>query len=383
MVWTGGDPGTSRRGFIAGAVGSRRGGLPGRRGDQEYAPPVSPAAPGSKSNVFKRIIVPGGGPGAGIFVYSGTPKLGNPPVLSIVAPGTTTDPYGNALTSVLVIGSFAAANARFDSSGRLFFSDSAGHVRISVDPGVSGADTTIKFFNAFGAVTMLLDPTSGGFYQYSDTGSSTQGPLNLAAVTKSGNDPIDGTAAGGSFNLYGNTFLGGGLINFDPNSANFCYFSTQTLAAGIGLILQQNVVNSCWFALDLPLRDALTAIHPGTTATPETQQTPVLAANWATGSAAGGFQAVQYRLTVEGEVEISGIVHSTAAIAAGATIWTMPSGYIPATSARFGVDINNNAGGVVAGLVSVASGTGVVTLTLPALAGASEDVHFYRRYRLS
>lgn len=72
------------------------------RPDQVYTPPPG-AIYATSGDVFKgrQVIVFGNSPGAGIFVYTGTPALGNPPVLSIVAPGVTQDPYGNPVTSVL------------------------------------------------------------------------------------------------------------------------------------------------------------------------------------------------------------------------------------------------------------------------------------------
>jgi len=53
----------------------------------------------------KSLIVNTGGPTVtGVFVYNGTGAPGNGPILSIVAPGTTSDPYGNPVQAVLTIG---------------------------------------------------------------------------------------------------------------------------------------------------------------------------------------------------------------------------------------------------------------------------------------
>ncbi len=49
------------------------------------------------------VVVESGVPSSGLFVYSGTPGPGNPPVASIVAPGVTTDPYGNTVASILEV----------------------------------------------------------------------------------------------------------------------------------------------------------------------------------------------------------------------------------------------------------------------------------------
>jgi hypothetical protein len=86
-----------------------RGGLPARRPDQVYSPPAPGVPPGSAAGIFvgRRVVIfvpPGaGGAGSGLFVYAGQPALGNLPVLSIVAPGTTADPYGNPVVPVLEI----------------------------------------------------------------------------------------------------------------------------------------------------------------------------------------------------------------------------------------------------------------------------------------
>jgi hypothetical protein len=48
-------------------------------------------------NVFANFVVVSGTAGEGVFVYSGTPGAGNPPVSYMTAPGVTTDPYGNNL----------------------------------------------------------------------------------------------------------------------------------------------------------------------------------------------------------------------------------------------------------------------------------------------
>jgi hypothetical protein len=63
----------------------------------------------------------------GLFVYNGTPALGNPPVFAVVSPGTTQDPYGNNLplvgtaNPVLDVGNLAAGGAHIgiDASGDL------------------------------------------------------------------------------------------------------------------------------------------------------------------------------------------------------------------------------------------------------------------------
>ena len=74
------------------------GGLPPRRPDQAYHPEAVGAAPGQASpNVIARVVIIYG-TNQGVFLYQGPPSLGNPPVLSLTGPDTTTDPYGNPVT---------------------------------------------------------------------------------------------------------------------------------------------------------------------------------------------------------------------------------------------------------------------------------------------
>lgn len=58
---------------------------------------------GWQQSVFQLLIIEGNGPGTGLFVYSGAPGPANPPVLSVVSPGVTADPFGNPVISVLEI----------------------------------------------------------------------------------------------------------------------------------------------------------------------------------------------------------------------------------------------------------------------------------------
>jgi hypothetical protein len=66
----------------------------------------------SSFDITSRVIVISGVPGTGIFIYNGAPALGNPPVLSGVAPGVTADPYGNPIP-----GADRGAFAAYDNAG--------------------------------------------------------------------------------------------------------------------------------------------------------------------------------------------------------------------------------------------------------------------------
>jgi hypothetical protein len=86
-----------------------------------------------------KIVVSGTGAGTGVFVYNGTPGLGNPPITWLTN-GSLLDPYGNVLPAVIGVsgtGTFSAGdtlitpNGTFTYSGtpalgNLIYSDSSG-----------------------------------------------------------------------------------------------------------------------------------------------------------------------------------------------------------------------------------------------------------------
>lgn len=86
----------------------------------------------SNNSVFQVLIVTGGG--GGLFVYSGQPALGNPPVFAVVAPGVTHDPLGNAVVSILTAGNLAGAFTQIDGSGDILMYNAAGSQVIVVNP---------------------------------------------------------------------------------------------------------------------------------------------------------------------------------------------------------------------------------------------------------
>lgn len=125
------------------------------------------------NGTFRGVVVD-----AGMFVYNGTPALGNPPIFSITNPTTATDPFGNAV--------------------------------------VPDAVTT---YNAFGAVINVLSMSKAAFFQYRDLGSGIQGALILAVASTASTDPVVGTA-----------YLAG-LTGIDP------VFGTVLRAVGAGITL--------------------------------------------------------------------------------------------------------------------------------------------------
>jgi hypothetical protein len=126
------------------------------------------------------------GTSGGIFLYNGTGGPGNPPILSAVAPGTTTDPFGNAVGAVLNIGLLAGAHVNFDASG------------------------DISVINSTGLTVIYISPTNQfiGFYP---TGKGVGPPL-ITIAAANGND--------GS----GNTFLEGFEVHGNSGAYNLLSF---------------------------------------------------------------------------------------------------------------------------------------------------------------
>ena len=76
-----------------------------RRPDQQSSPPPSAVAPTQAAGIqrARAVVIFGTGPSSGLFVYNGTPALGNPPQVAIVPTGVTADPFGNAITSSKIL----------------------------------------------------------------------------------------------------------------------------------------------------------------------------------------------------------------------------------------------------------------------------------------
>jgi hypothetical protein len=104
--------------------------------------------------------------GNGIFVYDGTGALGNPPIFSVVAPGTTEDPYGNAVEAVMNIGVLTAAHLGADDSGNLYLADSTGDTRIYMSP----SNQLLAFYTADTAGLLMTLAGSAGTDPLTHTG---------------------------------------------------------------------------------------------------------------------------------------------------------------------------------------------------------------------
>jgi len=121
---------------------------------------------------------------SGAFFYNGPGALGNPPVLAIVPPGVTQDPFGNGVSPVLNIGNQQGAHAGFDNQGNLFFTNGAGLTTIAIFPALD---------------MMGFYPTGGG-----------AGGLGAAVAALAGTDQFGNKFGGG---------LTGSILAFDPNAS--------------------------------------------------------------------------------------------------------------------------------------------------------------------
>jgi len=137
-------------------------GLPRRRLDQQRQPMSPAVTPGGAAGKFigRLVVIQGTGPNTGFFVYNGAAAAGNPPIVAIVAPGVTKDPYGNTVSALMNIGNLAGAHVGWDVNAVQYLADSTGTPRIVFDPG----KRLIEFFGAGGPGTaplITLSPQAG------------------------------------------------------------------------------------------------------------------------------------------------------------------------------------------------------------------------------
>ena len=118
-----------------------------------------------------KIIVEG--PGEGIFVYLGTPALGNPPIAAIS--NSTTDPFGNTILPYIFQGSAAGAYVQIageainlqsgtqgDAAGQIveYAAGSLGLLSGEVGPGDTQAELFLQSEQAAGSGSPLVEITA-------------------------------------------------------------------------------------------------------------------------------------------------------------------------------------------------------------------------------
>jgi hypothetical protein len=115
---------------------------------------------GFSNEIIPFLVISGTGNGVGVFVYNGTPQLGNPPIAWLTN-GSLVDPYGNVLPAVMGIagvGEFSAGNAIITPAG-LFLYTPGGVLSFSLAT-VGGFDP--KNNKSFPAGIWVYNTTGGG-----------------------------------------------------------------------------------------------------------------------------------------------------------------------------------------------------------------------------
>jgi hypothetical protein len=206
-----------------------QGGLPARRPDQRLIGTTrAGTGPAPQNQVFfgRLVIIFGTGASSGLFVYNGTPGLGNPPIFSITT--ASSDPYGNPATASSITDS---ALPILIYSG----SPAKGNLVIAIAPFGGGTDvygniypagSNFGVWNATGALinhfgigangniflastagaTVLFGQSSDGSLLFYDASGRVAGHLNIAIAPAAGNDGL------GDNYVEGITILNGGQI---------------------------------------------------------------------------------------------------------------------------------------------------------------------------
>jgi hypothetical protein len=192
------------------------GGLPERRPDQRLIGTTrAGTGPAPQNQVFfgRLVIIYGTGASSGLFVYNGTPGLGNPPIFSITT--ASSDPYGNPTTAssitdsalpILIYsgppakGNLVIAIAPFgggtDAYGNVYPAGSNFGVWNAAGALINhfgiGANGNIFLASAAGA-TVLFGQSSDGSLLFYDASGRVAGHLNIAIAPAAGNDGLGDT----------------------------------------------------------------------------------------------------------------------------------------------------------------------------------------------
>lgn len=185
--------------------------------------------------IANKVIVEG--PGEGVFVYNGTPGLGNLPIFWA---GTSPDPYGNTLPSTSGVagsGSFQAGNTIITATGVYTYSSTPGVGNLISSTGVQTAGTdpfgnhTLEgnasyqpgFANAMigGAILYYTGTLSGGWTLRGQILIDSSGDfiIDFGNAVADGNLTVDGSFS----NPGGQTGTGlpAGQPTGGPNSGTF------------------------------------------------------------------------------------------------------------------------------------------------------------------
>jgi hypothetical protein len=339
---------------------------------------------GSKTFGFSNEIIPflvisGTGSGVGVFVYNGTPELGNPPIAWLTN-GSLLDPYGNVLPAVMGIagvGEFSAGNTIITPNG-LFLYTTGGQLSFSLST-VNGHDP--KNGNPYFAGLWAYNTAGGGGAALVPGTNPTLLMEPPDTATMSLPPQLEsGAEQSGLVNELLLASLFSGQETGNPGNCAVQVFSgsnDQTIEAQGALIITGNAVLR-WYATQIYIYNAINAVD-GTAANPHIISTDV----WHNVAASSGFTVAtvqRYRLYPDNTVHIQFDLTSTN-VAGNYTLFNLPAGYIPAT--RFDGSaprVNNTAAAYSAALLNtgfrVSTAGAVQIISLPGTAVTEIAGHY-------
>ncbi|HEY1699197.1 MAG TPA: hypothetical protein VGG75_05700 [Trebonia sp.] len=275
---------------------------------------------------------------AGAFFYSGTPAAGN--LLISITSADGTDPYGNPYLGGIYTRSASGAYVQIQVGATSEISLSTGDADEGETGGwlasVPGAGPT-RDLGLYGQSPVFAGQTALSFCElYSGSQDATKMPTaSIGASNDSGAQYAQWTAQAG------------------PTP----YAALQThLALLLATVSGETLMTA-----------PQAAIQPGTTDTPETWHTITPAGSWTV------VNPLQYKLCTDKTVRLRGELTATAAIASGATLMTLPAGYVPTTEARLTWNYNTSAPAVTTMLADVST-AGVIKTYAGIPSGATLNI---------
>lgn len=262
------------------------------------APPAGQLTPGVQPGTTPGIVLAQYvivfGTAGGVFIYSGTPALGNPPIYSVT--NAATDPYGNT-----VLQGFTAYHG--SSFIEIFESTSLGTPAIVMGSGAASETEHAEIYNSIvnpGLVNELIE-------------LNIIGPLSSAANTAQGLFQLVSAAADGS------TLAGGVIYNITGGlPSNFAHWNYEGFSIDAG---------------------SVTAAEPGTgtsdtnPATAESWHTLSLTTVTASGNGVNGFR---YKLLATNTLLLEWDL-ATNSVGNSVTVATLPAGWRPAKAHNIGM----------------------------------------------
>lgn len=307
------------------------------------------------------VIITSGAPTTGFFVYSGTPGKGNPPVFSVVAPGVTTDPYGNAVQDVVQAGG-SGSFTRIESNG------------------------TIVLYGTGANPDIIIDPIRSAMFFYSPTAGA--GNLTESIAVAAGTDVF------GNADLPGNTtYFAGGTRAVQVYNAAITFYTAPSSAgpwtAGPSITTDATGLHldAVTAGLDLTLLSHGTGLVKAqsqlqvayTTAGPVVTTDPnnsSASESWHSLGALGvtglTVNAGRYRMLPDGDVEIDFSFSTSAAVSAFFATFanTLLTAYQPAQEKGCGIGASGGAWTISSTRIPslLVTPTGSVQVSMPAIA---------------